>query len=87
MFEYEQIDALCSLMAPTNTSALAGVDTDRQARAQRANSAIRRSLFARTGEGKAKWTLTLYPTAGAAQNARMSLADYEEFLFSGYVLR
>ncbi len=85
-FEYEQIDALCSLMAPTNTSALSGVDTGKQARAQRVNSHIRRSLFARTGEGKAKWTLTLYPTAGAAQNARMSQADYEEFLFRAMLL-
>jgi len=85
-FEYETIDALCAIVAPTNTSALSGVETDKQARAQRANSAIRRSLFERTAQHRAKWSLTLYPTQGAAQNAKMSLADYEDFLLRAMLL-
>ncbi len=84
--EYETLDALCAIVAPANTSALAGVSADRQARAQRANKAVRDPLFARAAEGKAKWSLTLYPTQGAAQNAKMSLADYEAFLFSAMLL-
>ena len=85
-FEYETIDVLCAIIAPTNTSALAGVAADKQARMQRAGSAVRKSLFARTAEGKARWTLTLYPTPAAAQNAKMSLADYEEFLLRAMLL-
>ena len=85
-FEYETIDALCAIVAPTNTSALSGVAADKQARAQRANSAIRKSLFTRSAEGRAKWSLTLYPTQGAAQNAKMSLTDYEDFLLRAMLL-
>ena len=85
-FEYETMDALCAIVAPSNTSALSGVGADKQARAQRAGSAIRKSLFERTAEGRAKWSLTLYPTQGAAQNAKMSLADYEDFLFRAMLL-
>ena len=85
-FEYETIDALCAIVAPTNTSSLSAVDAGKQARAQRANSAIRRSLFERTAAGRAKWSLTLYPTQGAAQNAKMSLTDYEDFLLRAMLL-
>ena len=72
-FEYETIDALCAIIAPANTAALTGVDPARQARAQKANTAVRRSLFARTADDKADWVLTLYPTPAAAQNAGLSL--------------
>ena len=85
-FEYETMDALCAIVAPSNTSALAGVEADKQTRVQRAGSAIRKSLFTRTAEGKAKWSLTLYPTQAAAQNAKMSLADYEDFLLRAMLL-
>ena len=84
--EYETMDALCSISAPFNTSALAGVAPDKQARAQRANQAVRKSLFERAAAGKAKWNVTLYPTQGAAQNAKMSLSDYEAFLFQAMLL-
>ena len=84
--EYETMDALCSISAPSNTSALAGVAPDKQALAQRANQTIRKSLFERAALGKAKWNVTLYPTQGAAQNAKMSLADYEAFLIKAMLL-
>ena len=35
----------------------------------------------RGGEGKFKWVTTLYPTDGYAQDAGMSLKDYEDFVF------
>ena len=85
-FEYETIDALCAIVAPANTSALAGVEPEKQTRAQKAGSAVRKSLFARSAEGRAKWSLTLYPTQAAAQNAKMSLASYEEFLLKAMLL-
>ena len=84
--EYETIDKLISIMAPTNTAGLSGVDPARMSRAQKANGFVRRSLFERTAQGKADWTLTLYPTPSAAQNAGMSLSAYESFLFSAMFL-
>jgi aminopeptidase len=35
----------------------------------------------RGAEGKFKWVTTLYPTDGYAQNANMSLKEYEDFVF------
>ncbi len=85
-FEYATIDALCAIIAPTNTAELAGVNTGRQARAQRAKSQVRHGLFEREAGRSAKWTLTLYPTPAAAQNAGMSLTDYEEFTLRAMLL-
>lgn len=84
--EYETIDALCAIVAPTNTASLAGVDPARQARAQKANSRMRHGLFERAGGGSAKWVLTLYPTPAAAQNAGLSLASYEDFVLRAMFL-
>lgn len=85
-FEYETIDALVAIIAPTNTASLSGIDPAKQAIYQAANRAIRESLFARTAADKADWVLTLYPTHSAAQNAGLSLHDYEEFVMSAMLL-
>ena len=85
-FEYDTIDKLIAVTAPTNTSALAGIDPARQSRALKANGVIRKSLFERSALGRADWTITLYPTPAGAQTAGLSLTDYEEFLFSAMFL-
>lgn len=85
-FEYETIDALIAIMAPTNTADLSGVDAAKQARAAAANRAIRAAFFSRAAESSAKWVLTLFPTSSAAQNAGMSLTAYEEFVMSAMFL-
>ena len=35
----------------------------------------------RAAEGKLKWVGTQYPTQAAAQDAEMSLEEYEDFVF------
>lgn len=85
-FEYETIDALCAITAPTNTAELSHVDPARQSRQQKSDRQARRSLFERGSQGRAKWVLTLYPTPAAAQNAGLSLSRYEEFLMRAMFL-
>jgi aminopeptidase len=64
-----------------NTRTLTGVDPARQAIAHRARKRIGDRLFERAAKGELRWLVTLYPTNAAAQDAGMSLADYEEFVF------
>jgi len=40
----------------------------------------------RAAEGKLKWTGTQYPTQASAQDAEMSLAEYEDFVFTAGLL-
>jgi aminopeptidase len=72
--EVEQMDAYVRIDAPENTRALAGVDPARIARAARARRPIQEARLAR------RWCGTLWPTPGLAQQAGMSLRDYEAFV-------
>ena len=75
-FTSEEADAMIGIMAPSNTRALAGVDPAKQ----RALAELRKPL-SEIMLKKNRWMLTLFPTDALAQEADMSLAAYEEFVF------
>jgi len=78
---YEAADVLISIMAPHNTRALAGVDPQKQQALSKRDKALQEMIL-----NKDRWLLTLYPTEALAQEAGMSLADYEEFVFRAMAL-
>ena len=80
--EMEAIDASISLWAETNTKHLTGVDPAKQARVSAARRPLTQTFFDRAAKGDLKWTGTQYPTHASAQDAEMSLRDYEDFVFS-----
>ena len=77
----ETIDARLYIGAQSNTKALSGIDPARVALRQEAQRRIGRRQQEREQEGKFRWSLTLYPTDAYAQDAEMSLRDFEEFVF------
>ncbi len=80
-FEIEHIDALVTIWADTNTRSLSGVDPDRMSRQMAATRDLRNRYWERIDEGQARWVGTRFPTAAHAQDAEMSLAEYEEFVY------
>ena len=76
----EQADAHLRIAASENTRALTGIDPARHQRYTRARAAIHQRFLDRAASGALRWTLTLYPTAAFAQEAEMSLRDYEAFV-------
>ena len=74
-------DARIQILAETNTRSLSAVDPARQARLSRSREPIRRTVFDRTHAGEYRWVITGYPTNAAAQEARMSLDDYADFVY------
>jgi aminopeptidase len=72
--EAESTDASLTIQAPENTTALAGVDPARMARAARARAPVRELALQR------RWCGTLWPTAAAAQQARMGTAELVDFV-------
>ncbi|BAS26478.1 aminopeptidase [Limnochorda pilosa] len=75
-------DCFINVMAPHNVKELSGVDPGRQAAHSRAMAPINTTFMRRAADGELRWVLTQYPTQAAAQEASMSLAEYEEFVFS-----
>jgi aminopeptidase len=79
--EVEQADVRIVFDAETNTRTLTSIAPARQALSQRARRELGDRLFERAAAGELRWLVTLYPTHAAAQDAGMSLAEYEEFVY------
>lgn len=77
----EKWDAMIHIWGGMNTKELSGIDPQRIALFQ----AARKSLFARRlqreAKGEFRWVGTLFPTHASAQDAEMSLAEYENFVY------
>jgi len=78
---YEHYDAIIGLRGATNTRALSGVDPQREQWRSAAGHPLRRALMQRAAAREARWVGTLFPTAAQAQEADMSLAEYEDFVY------
>jgi aminopeptidase len=82
----EEVDAMFSIWGAENTRTLSNVDPARMAKAQAAQRELFNTQLKRMGDGSLKWIGTLYPTHGQAQEAEMSLREFEEFVFSAMLL-
>jgi len=86
--EVNKIDALVHIWGSDNTRSFSGVDPQRQARQRKYQKKILEKYFKRMSDGSLNWVGTLFPTNAEAQEADMSLADWEEFVYNaGHVAR
>jgi aminopeptidase len=76
-----EFDGLIAIRSETNTRALSGVDPARQALRQRAYAPLMEAFMRRGASGELRWCSTLFPTEAYAQDADMSLADFEDFVY------
>jgi len=79
---YEEVDVLIALRAFDNTRHMSGVDPKKQQLSGQANQVLMQTYMERSASGDLRWTLTNYPCPAYAQDADMSLGDYEDFVFS-----
>jgi len=80
--EIEQIDCAIGIWGEENTRALSNIDPRRIGLQQAARKPILERFMQRAAEGKLKWVGTQYPTMACAQDAEMSLSEYEDFVFN-----
>jgi aminopeptidase len=85
-FEYEKADKLISIGAPYNLKNLTRVSPEKQARRSKATKDLSVTLLKRSAEGNLNWLICDYPTNALAQEAKMSLDEYSEFLFNSCYL-
>lgn len=79
--QLDECDVRIALYAEWNTKELSGVDGGRQARFGRARQEVRDRFLQRAADGSVRWTLTELPTHASAQDAQMSLAEFERFVY------
>lgn len=82
----ERVNARLSIHSSSNTKALSGINPARSALRRKAYMGTRDTWRKREQVGEFRWCLTLYPTDGFAQDANMSLSEFEEFVFDACFL-
>ena len=78
---YEQADVYIRVGATENTRAMTGISAKRVQQERAAKRTWLDTRLGRAAEGKMKWVGTLYPTQAYAQEANMSLDEYEAFVY------
>ncbi len=81
MLEVNKFDAYLVFWGTENTRQMSGVDPKRQAIARKATHKVMKRFHQRHNEGTLHWCGTQFPTIADAQNADMSLTDYEDFVY------
>ena len=79
--ETEKLDAVFAILGQSNTKFLTNVDPSKQALAQLAQKDIMKRFMERSAKGELKWVATMFPMQSAAQDAEMSLTEYEDFVY------
>jgi aminopeptidase len=78
----ETFDAYAVIIAPFNTKHLQNVDAAKSKALSAARSKSRSIYMQRTATREMKRTLCVFPTEAAAQEAGMSLPEYQDFVFA-----
>jgi len=78
---FGEYETMISFWASTNTKELSNVDHARVALAQKASQELLDTYMRRTMEGTFRWVAALFPTEAAAQDAEMSLSEFEDFVY------
>jgi aminopeptidase len=84
--DIETVDVRIVLEASANTKRFSNIDPERHAQHERASERLRNRYLERAAAGELRWVLSAYPTDAAAQDASMSLAEYEDFVYGAAFL-
>ena len=79
----EQIDASIGIWTDVNTKQLTNADPDKQSRRAVAMRPLSDRFLERAAKKELHWTGTVYPTQAFAQDAEMSLREFEDFVYNG----
>ncbi|KNZ41049.1 aminopeptidase [Acetobacterium bakii] len=86
MEAYSKADKILTILGDHNLKSLTGIPSERITLQRRAGAPVTKIFHDRVAQEQMDWTLCLYPTHSGAQEAGMSLDDYENFVFSGCLL-
>ncbi|MFZ8791992.1 MAG: aminopeptidase [Thermosphaera aggregans] len=77
----EKASASISIISPSHTKPLANVDPEKIKTRAQARRELNKIFLERSANGELKWVVTIYPTKALAQEAGMSISEYEDFVF------
>jgi aminopeptidase len=82
----EEADVTFNLFGTNNTRRMTNVDPEKRSIRQQAAKDVISTYFARTASGDLRWVISRFPTEANAQEAEMSLEEYEDFVYKACLL-
>ncbi len=79
---YEQADVYIRIGGNSNTRAMSTIDAKQTQKIASSRRSWLETRMNRASEGKFKWVVTWFPNEASAQEANMSLEEYEDFVFN-----
>lgn len=77
----ETFDVNIHIASDENTRALSNIDPSRMVIRRKAYADINHTFLERAARKELRWTYAIYPSQAYAQDAEMSLAEYEDFVY------
>jgi len=85
---FETVDVLLSFFGGTNTRMLSNVNPEKLKLSAQGSNEITRIFFGRVAKKELRWCGTMFPNQANAQEANMSISEYEDFVYgAGYIDR
>lgn len=81
-FVREEFDVMVVLYGQTNTRGLSNVDPTKQRLRAQAHTHVTKIYQQRSATGELRWVITMFPSSAYAQDAEMSLAELEDYVYS-----
>jgi aminopeptidase len=76
-----EADVIFSLDGSENTRTLTGIDPEKQKVAGVARRGLTETFMQRSADKQVRWTIAVFPNQSMAQEADMSLPQYEDFVY------
>ncbi len=83
---YETSDVILTVWGRANTRIFANIAPGKMKIASRGKRPLIDMIFERLAKGEVRWCGTLFPTRAVAQEANMSLSEFEEFAYDACYL-
>ena len=78
---YEEFEAMIGISSQSNTRALTNIDPSRQSLRARSHTDLMKTFMERSAAKEIKWVSTMFPTQAYAQDAEMSLSEFENYVY------
>ena len=87
-YEYaiKNFDSLLIVKAPFNVKELENIDPEKKRIFAEAQKDVKKTFLSRSAKDQLNWTICLFPTNSSAQESKMALTEYQDFVFSACYL-
>ena len=83
---FKTVDVILSFFGGVNTRMMTSVNPEKLKLSAQGFSEINQLFFERVAKKELKWCATMFPNQASAQEANMSLSEYEDFVYgAGYI--